>query len=93
MDADRTADQFDARIDENFPVREQQGILSRIQRRWAWVGFLLVAINGPIVAKAMGGDSWTLSVTVASIVAFVIVIDDVQRRRQPTKSPFDGPVE
>ena len=64
-------------------MREQQGFLSRAQRRWAWVGFFLLAINSPIVAYAISDDSWLLSVTVAAIVAFVIIIDDAQRRRTP----------
>jgi hypothetical protein len=74
-------------------VREQQGILSRVQRRWAWIGFILLAINSPIVALAIHDDSWLLSVTVAAIVAFVIIIDDSQRRRTPadraTESDWD----
>jgi hypothetical protein len=64
-------------------VRGHEGILTRIQRRWAWVGFLLLAINSPVVALLSTDDSWLLSVTVGAIVAFVILIDDVQRRRAP----------
>jgi hypothetical protein len=71
------------RIDETFPVREQQVILSRVQRRWAWVGFFLLVINSPFVALVIHDDSWLLSVTVAAIVAFLIIIDDAQRRRVP----------
>ena len=64
-------------------MREQQGILSWVQRRWAWIGFILLAANSPVVALAIRDDSWLLSVTVAAIVAFVIIIDDLQRRRTP----------
>jgi hypothetical protein len=74
-------------------VREQQGILNRVQRRWAWVGFILLVINTPIVALASTDDSWMMSVTVAALVAFVIIIDDVQRHRAPADPPLDGPVE
>jgi hypothetical protein len=74
-------------------VREHQGILSRVQRRWAWVGFFLLAINSPVVALAIHDQSWLLSVTVAAIVAFLIIIDDVQRRRptdRATESDWDA---
>jgi hypothetical protein len=62
-------------------MRGRQGILSRIQRRWAWAGFLLLVVDGPIVAMISDDDSWMMSLTVASLVAFVILIDDVERRR------------
>ncbi len=57
------------------------GILGRRQRILAWVVFVAVAAHAPLVAWAKPGDSWLLSVVVAGIVAFVIVIDDVYRRR------------
>lgn len=68
-------------------MRGQQGILSRVQRRWAWVGFLLLLVNSPVVAWASTDDSWMMSLTVASIVAFVIIIDDVERRRVKVDRP------
>jgi hypothetical protein len=79
--ADQTDEPAQVQIAETCPVREQQGILTKRQRVWAWIGFLLMAVNGPVVAMAISDDSWLLSVTVAAIVAFVIIIDDTQRRR------------
>jgi hypothetical protein len=60
-------------------VRKDVGIFGRKQRRWAWIGFLLLALHAPIVALLLPDDSWLLSVTVASLVAFVIIVDDVER--------------
>lgn len=56
------------------------GILGRRQRILAWISFLALAAHAPLVAFVKPGDDWLLSVTVAAIVAFVIVIDDHQRR-------------
>jgi hypothetical protein len=57
------------------------GILGRRQRILAWIGFLALAAHAPLVAKVSPGDDWLLSVVVAAIVAFVIVIDDHERRQ------------
>jgi hypothetical protein len=80
----------DPRVDDTFPVREQQGILTRTRRRLAWIGFVLLAVNAPLVALAVPDDSWLLSVTVAALVAFVIIVDDVLRRQAPRHVPPDA---
>lgn len=67
--------------DQTGRVRPETGIFSRRQRRWAWFGFLALALHAPVVAMVLPDDSWLLSVTVAALVAFVIIVDDVQRGR------------
>jgi hypothetical protein len=68
------------------------GILGRRQRILAWLGFLALAAHAPLVALLKPGDDWMLSVTVAAIVAFVIVIDDHERRRATARaSAADAP--
>jgi hypothetical protein len=76
-------------------VQKDVGVLGRNQRRWAWIGFLTLALyaplvayalNVPLVAYTMPPDTWMLSVTVAGLVALVIIIDDVKRRR-PAQLP------
>ena len=67
------------------------GILGRRQRILAWIGFLALAVHAPLVAWIKPGDSWLLSVTVAAIVAFVIVIDDHERRRSRARAAGEAP--
>jgi hypothetical protein len=69
--------------DGDIPPRPGQGILSRRQRVLAWVGFLVMAAYAPVMAYAMPDDTWLLSVTIAAIVAFVILVDDRERHRRP----------
>ena len=64
---------------QNVRVRKDVGIFGRRQRRWAWVGFILLALHAPVAALLLPDDSWLLSITVASLVAFVIIVDDVER--------------
>lgn len=62
------------------------GFLSDHQRRFAWLGFLLAAFQAPLAAKLIDDASWFFAVTVAAVVATVIIADDAQRRRpQSTK--------
>jgi hypothetical protein len=63
------------------------GILGRRQRGLAWFGFLVMAAHAPFVAWLMPGDDWLLSVVVAALVAFVIVIDDLRRHRPAAADP------
>jgi hypothetical protein len=65
-------------------MRQSPGILSVKQRRLAWLGFLLVAIQAPVSAKLLPDDSWMFSVVVATIVAIVILADDAMRRQAAT---------
>jgi hypothetical protein len=67
------------------------GILGRRQRILAWIGFLALAAHAPLVAFVKPGDDWLLSVTVAAIVAFVIVIDDHERRRATARAAGQSP--
>lgn len=65
------------------------GILGRRQRILAWVGFFALAVYAPLIAFAGAGlkqyglppDTWMFSATVAGLVAFVLIIDDVERRK------------
>ena len=57
------------------------GFLSDRQRRFAWLGFLLAAIQAPMAAKVIDDASWLFAVAVALCVATVILADDAQRRR------------
>ncbi|WP_433365958.1 hypothetical protein ACQPZX_36830 [Actinoplanes sp. CA-142083] len=57
------------------------GFLSERQRLFAWVGFLLAAVQAPVAAKVIDDASWLFAVAVALCVATVILADDAQRRR------------
>jgi hypothetical protein len=57
------------------------GFLSERQRRIAWLGFLLAAMQAPLAAKLIDDASWLFAVVVALLVATVIVADDAARRR------------
>ncbi len=56
------------------------GFLSVRQRRFAWVGFLLAALQAPVAARLVDDASWLFSVCIALLVATVILIDDSYRR-------------
>jgi len=57
------------------------GFLSVRQRQFAWLAFLVAAIQAPLAAKLVDDASWLFAVVVAGLVAAVIVADDIQRRR------------
>ena len=57
------------------------GFLSERQRRFAWLGFLLAALQAPLAAKLLDDASWLSAVVVALLVATVILADDTGRRR------------
>ncbi|BCL16813.1 MULTISPECIES: hypothetical protein [Micromonospora] len=61
----------------------QQGssFLTDRQRRLAWLGFLLAALQAPVSAALVSDDSWLFSLCVAMLVATVIIADDAGRRR------------
>jgi hypothetical protein len=70
------------------------GVLGRRQRRWAWIGFVAMAsyaplvayaLNAPLVEYGMPADTWMLSITVAGLIAFVLIVDDIERRKAPTE--------
>jgi len=56
-------------------------LLTVRQRRLAWLGFLLIAIQAPISAHLLGGDSWLLSIVVGMLIGTVILVDDAQRHQ------------
>jgi hypothetical protein len=62
-------------------MRQSPGFLTVRQRRFAWLGFLLVAIQAPVSAGVLLDDSWLFSVVVATMIAIVILADDNMRRR------------
>ena len=66
---------------KTFGMQQGSGILSTRQRRLAWLGFLLAAIQAPVAAKLVADDSWLFSLCVALMVATVIIADDASRRQ------------
>ncbi|MFU8875137.1 hypothetical protein [Micromonospora sp. SL4-19] len=67
-------------------MQQGSGFLTPRQRRLAWLGFLLAAIQAPVAAKLVSDGSWLFSLIVALMVAIVIIADDATRRR-----PAEGP--
>ncbi|MEV6495576.1 hypothetical protein AB0M20_44210 [Actinoplanes sp. NPDC051633] len=63
------------------------GFLSERQRRFAWLGFLLMASQAPLAARLVDDASWLFAVVVAVVVASVILADDAARRRPQTVEP------
>jgi hypothetical protein len=57
------------------------GFLSETQRRFAWLAFVVAAVQAPLAAKLIDDASWLFAVVVALIVATVILADDLHRRR------------
>jgi hypothetical protein len=57
------------------------GFLSDRQRRLAWLGFIVTALQAPLAAKLIDDASWLFAVVVAMVVASVILADDAGRRR------------
>ncbi|GAA2699916.1 hypothetical protein ACFY2R_09190 [Micromonospora olivasterospora] len=62
-------------------MQQGSGFLTLRQRRLAWLGFLLAAVQAPIAAKLVSDDSWLFSLCVALMVATLIIADDAARRR------------
>ncbi|GAA0809692.1 hypothetical protein [Spirilliplanes yamanashiensis] len=60
------------------------GFLTLVQRRLAWLGFMLAAVQAPVAAILVDDASWLFAVVVAVLVATVILADDA-RRRQPAE--------
>jgi len=67
-------------------MRSGNGFLSMRQRRLAWVGFILAALQAPLAARLIDDASWLFSLCVAGMVATVILADDAQRRH-PAPAP------
>ncbi|MCX4473296.1 hypothetical protein OOK41_23825 [Micromonospora sp. NBC_01655] len=62
-------------------MQQGSGFLTVRQRRLAWLGFLLAAVQAPVAARFATDDSWLFSLCVALMVATVIIADDASRRR------------
>ncbi|WP_328853505.1 hypothetical protein OG994_14075 [Micromonospora globbae] len=62
-------------------MRQGSGILTTRQRRLAWLGFVLAALQAPVSAWLVSDDSWLFSLCVALMVATLIIADDAARRR------------
>ena len=67
-------------------MHQASGFLSARHRRWAWLGFVLTALQAPVSARLLHDDSWLFSVCVALMVATVIIADDAARRQRPAES-------
>jgi len=74
---------------EAFRVRREMGVLGPRQRRLAWLAFVTLALHAPFVAYSLPDDTWMLSIVVACMVAFVIVVDDIERRK-PSRETSPG---
>lgn len=70
-------------------MQQASGFLTVRQRRWAWVGFILTALQSPVSAILVDDSSWLFSICVAAMVAVVILADDGARRR-PAASTSRG---
>ncbi len=65
---------------------QKSGILKRRQRVLAWIAFVLLAAYGPVLAWLRSGgtrsdDTWMFPVAVAAVVGYVLIVDDIYRRR------------
>ncbi|MEG3633742.1 hypothetical protein [Micromonospora palythoicola] len=82
----RSADGNGRAARKTFGMHQGSGFLSTRQRRLAWLGFLLAAVQAPVSARLVDDSSWLFSLCVALMVATVIIADDAARRR-----PADAP--
>ena len=87
---------FRVHDDNSGQPARRLGVLTPLRRRWAWVAFvalLLYApveaylVNGPFALYTMPSDSWLLSATVAGLVGFVLIMDDIERRKEGRVAP------
>ncbi|NES15466.1 MULTISPECIES: hypothetical protein [Micromonospora] len=62
-------------------MQQGTGFLTPRQRRLAWLGFLLAAVQAPVAAKLVSDSSWLFSLVVALMIATVIIADDTMRRQ------------
>lgn len=60
-------------------MRPGSGLLTARQRRFAWLAFLLLALQAPLAARLLDDASWLFAVCVAIMVAAVILADDTAR--------------
>ncbi|MGI5216191.1 hypothetical protein [Plantactinospora sp. CA-290183] len=70
-------------------MHQAPGFLSARQRRWAWLGFLLTALQAPVSARLVEDGSWLFSLCVSLMVATVILADDATRRRPVDANPVE----
>jgi hypothetical protein len=67
-------------------MRSGSGFLSSRQRRLAWLGFFLAAVQAPVAARLVNDASWLFCLCVAGMVAVVILADDARRRPASARS-------
>jgi hypothetical protein len=65
---------------------QRTGILRPRQRILAWITFLLLSGYGPVLAWLRADtphpdDTWMFPLAVAGLVGYVLIVDDVYRRR------------
>ena len=70
-------------------MHQASGFLTVRQRRLAWLGFLLAALQAPVSARLLPDGSWLFSVCVALMVATAILADDAARRRPADPDPSE----
>jgi hypothetical protein len=70
-------------------MQQGTGFLTPRQRRLAWLGFLLAAVQAPVSAKLVSDSSWLFSLVVALMVATVIIADDTMRRQPASARSSD----
>ncbi|MER7167581.1 hypothetical protein ABT336_16125 [Micromonospora sp. NPDC000207] len=70
-------------------MQQGSGFLTVRQRRLAWLGFVLAAVQAPVSAQLVADGSWLFSICVALMVATVIIADDAARRRPADARPGD----
>lgn len=63
-------------------MHQASGFLTTRQRRLAWLGFVLAALQAPVSARLVDDGSWLFSLVVALMVATVILADDAVRRQR-----------
>ena len=89
-------------FDETFRVQKDFGVLGLRRRRLAWVAFVALLTYAPVVAYLVRGplalytiprDTWLLSATVAGLVGYVLIVDDVERRKAVRRAQSQAPAE
>jgi hypothetical protein len=70
-------------------MHQGHGFFSARQRRWAWFGFLLTALQAPVAAQLLADASWLFSIVVALMVATAILADDAMRRQPAGSNPAE----
>jgi hypothetical protein len=98
-DSDRSDDGKPDILDETLRVHEDFGVMSPRRRRMAWVAFVSLIVYGPVVAYLVRGplaqytiphDTWLLSATVAGLVGYVLIVDDIESRKAARRAQSES---